>query len=369
MHHTIHEDNQDVRTDAWGLVDFYLKPIAPFLQQEGVTEICINNYQDIYIERFGRMERVPATFDSEQHLQTLVKQISNALGQVSDAETHPILDARLIDGSRVCAVLYPTSPRGTCITIRVFPRIRITADKLVEYGSLTPDMLEFLRVAILVRGNGLVSGGTGSGKTTLLNVLSSFVPKKDRVLTVEDTKELQVDVENLVALEAPQKRKLGHDYQHVDMAFLIRTTLRMKPTRIIVGEVRDGNAATAFLYAINTGHSGTCSTIHANNPEDALTRMQTLVAGDGKLPFEVVREQVRCNLHFVVQAQDTPQHGRRIIAITELRHGQTVVLWSWDYIAGKHVAHAENIRTSVLLEQAQIYGVETSLLSTFKKAD
>ncbi len=360
----IDEQAPDSRTDAWGLVDFYLKPIAPFLQQDGVTEICINNHKEVFIEQFGEMKRIDVQFPSEQYMVTLVKQIANALGQVTDPDTHPILDARLNDGSRVCAVLFPTSPRGTCLTIRVFPKVRLTAEKLVELGSMTQNMYEYLKVATQVRFNGIVSGGTGSGKTTLLNVLSSFIPPSDRVLTVEDTQELQVDVDNLVALEAPRKRKAkGTDYQEVDMAFLIKTTLRMKPTRIIVGEIRDGNAAVSFLHAINTGHSGTCATIHANNPTDALSRMQTLVAGDGNLPFDVVKSQVRSNLNFIVQAEETPKHGRRITTIAELKEGKLNTLWEWDYIHGKHIEHTDRITESEALKKAQIYGINTPLLS------
>ena len=351
-----------VNTDVNALVEYYLGPVAAYLKEDGVTEICINKFDEIFIERNGEMERVDAQFDNEHDLSTLVTQIANSLGQPCNAKSHPILDARLKDGSRVCAVLFPVSTRGTCITIRVFPKVRLCSNDLIKYDSLTPEMLEYMKLAIKVYGNGLVSGGTGSGKTTLLNITSSFIPYDDRVVTVEDTKELQVEVGNLVALEAPQKVK-GEKEQDIDMSFLIKTTLRQRPDRIIVGEVRDANAATAFLHAINTGHSGTCATIHANSPEDALVRMQTLIAGGGGLPFDIVSTQVRSNLHFLVQAERTPTHGRKIVVIGELQMGELKRLWEWDYVKGMHVANKENIAKSTILAKAKIFGLDSELFN------
>lgn len=352
-----------VQDDTWSLVNFYLSPVQPFFERPGVSEICINRYDEVFVETFGQMEKVDVQFADETILATAIKQIANALGQVADPVTHPILDARLGDGSRVCAVLFPTAPRGSCITIRVFPKERLTVDDLLQKGSFSSDMLEFFRVATLSRANMLVSGGTGSGKTTLLNVLSSFIPKEDRVLTVEDTKELQIEVDNMVALEAPQRR-LPEGAQDVDMSFLINTTLRMKPTRILVGEIRKASAADAFLKAINTGHSGTCSTIHANSPIDALVRIQTLIAGEGALPFDVVKQQVRGNLNVVVQAESTPRHGKRVVEIAEMRDGQMYPLWQWNYIEGRHDAIAENIAVSDVLSKAARYGIASPLIKS-----
>jgi pilus assembly protein CpaF len=195
-------------------------------------------------------------------------------------------------------------------------------------------MLELLKLAVICRFNILVSGGTGSGKTTLLNVLSDFIPATDRVLTVEDTRELQIENENHIPFEAPTRRKKA-DSQNVDLAFLIKTCLRKNPTRIIVGEIRDAKAANAFLQAINTGHSA-CSTIHANGPEDALIRIQTLVAGQGDLPFDVVKAQVRANLNIIIHTESTPNHGRRIVSVTEIIEGQPSELWCWSYRQGIH---------------------------------
>ncbi|NND64759.1 MAG: CpaF family protein [Gammaproteobacteria bacterium] len=354
--------NKKRSDDTWALVDYYLQPISSYFEMDGVSEICINRFDDVYVERFGKMEPVAAKFDSEETLATALKQIANALGQVCDQNTHPILDARLKDGSRVCGVLFPTAPLGTCISIRVFPKTRLNAQDLLEKGSYSEEMLEYFRVATMVRSNMLVSGGTGSGKTTLLNVLSSFIPTEDRVITVEDTLELQVDVENLVALEAPQVRRMAKDAQNVNMERLIRTTLRMKPTRIIVGEIRDAGAAVAFLLGINTGHSGTCSTIHANSPVDALIRMQTLIAGEGSLPFDVVQQQVRSNLHVLIQAESTPNHGKRVVEIVELREGEPTSLWRWDYVKGVHQLDEQALSESVVLAKAKRFGIESTLI-------
>jgi pilus assembly protein CpaF len=185
------------------------------------------------------------------------------------------------------------------------------------------------------RSSGLVVGGTGSGKTTLLNVACDYIPDTERLITVEDTHELQSNVPNIVHLEAPQRRQKDNG-QVVDMPYLIKTSLRLDPTRIIVGEIRDGEAAAAFLRAINTGHCA-CSTIHANGPQDALTRIQTEVAGYAKLPFDVVRAQVRANLNFLIFCEDTPLHGRRVVSISEIVDQQVVELWRWDYEKGEHV--------------------------------
>jgi pilus assembly protein CpaF len=343
--------------DAWSLVDYYMEPLKKYLSLEGVSEIWINKYNKVYIEQFGQKKLVDVRFDSEQTVQTLIMQIGNALGQPTDPETHPILDARLKDGSRVCAVLYPVAPLGSNLTIRVFPEVRLDVKSLIESGSVTADMMEYLKLAVLTRSNMLVSGGTGSGKTTLLNILSSFIPAEDRVVTVEDTQELQVSVDNLVMLEAPRRRKGKGDAQKVDMAFLIRTTLRQKPDRILVGEIRDMEAATAFLHAINTGHSGVCSTIHANSCDDALVRMQTLIAGSGSLPWNVLEVQVKSNLNVLIHAAGT-QHGRRIVQVAEIQNSKAVTLWDFDYVEDRHNFYPQNLESSEVVKAAIKHGVE-----------
>jgi len=324
---------------VWSLVKYYMTPIESLFDIEGVTEISVNRFDEIYIERFDKREKADAKFEDEEAVATLINQVGVALRQPVDKNTHPVLDARLADGTRVCGVLYPISTRGSCISFRLFPKKRITGDYLVERQTLTEDMLEFLRLSVICRSNMLISGSTGSGKTTLLNILSGFIPEEERILTVEDTKELQVFTKNLVSLEAPTRRKQD-DSQVVDLAFLIKTSLRKNPDRIIVGEIRDAKAATAFLHAINTGHSA-CSTIHANNPDDSLLRIQTLVAGEGTLPFDVVKSQVRSNLDIIVHVELTPHQGRRVTSISEIANGATKELWAWSYREAHHITKSK----------------------------
>jgi pilus assembly protein CpaF len=342
------------QNDAWSLVGYYLEPIKHLFAMDGITEICVNRFDEIFIERSGEMMKVSdAAFADETQVSTLVNQIANALGQAVDKDTHPVLDARLADGTRVCAVLYPVATKGTCITFRIFPKEKITAEFLIEKGSLTTEMINFLKMAVLCRCNILVSGGTGSGKTTLLNVILGFIDGKDRVLSVEDTRELQIETENHIPLEAPTRRK-KKDYQQIDLAFLIKTSLRKNPTRIIVGEIRDSKAAVAFLHAINTGHSA-CTTIHANGPEDALSRIQTLVAGKGDIPFEVVKAQVRANINLIVHIENTPNHGRRIVSIAEMQNTSLVELWRWSY---SQAAHIKEDPTSDVFKRLNKYGIQ-----------
>lgn len=335
---------------SWDLVEYYLRPIKELFNTDGVTEISVNRYDQIYIEKNGRSELAnDYKFPDEAYVSTMVSQIANALGQAVDKTTHPILDARLQDGTRVCAPLHPVSVRGTSISFRLFPKKKLTAKDLINFGSFTEEMLEFLRLATICHYNILVSGGTGSGKTTLLNTVSEFIPSEDRVITVEDTQELRITTPNQVNLEAPNRRhKEGS--QHVDMALLIKTCLRMNPTRIVVGEIRDASAATAFLHAINTGHTS-CSTIHANSSADALERIQTLVAGHGDLPFQVVKAQVRSNLNLIVHAEKTPLHGRKLTSIAEIQDDKVVPIYRFSYNQGKHVRTEAKAKLNERLEK------------------
>ncbi len=343
-----------VSQNPWDLVDHYLSPIKDLFKTEGVTEICVNRYNEIYIEQYGQFKFMKdITFPDESYVATMVNQIANALGQPVDKDTHPILDARLKDGTRVCAPLYPVSSRGTSVSFRIFPKKKLAADDLLEYGSLTGEMLEYLNAAMVCHYNALISGGTGSGKTTLVNIISAFISEKDRVITVEDTRELKISPPNQVNLEAPVRRHKQNG-QKVDLALLIRTCLRMNPTRIIVGEIRDAGAATAFLHAINTGHTA-CSTIHANGPKDALERIQTLVAGHGDLPFEVVKAQVRSNLNLIVHVEKTPANGRKITSISEIQDGKIMEIFRWSYKNGRH--EKTGIKPD-LFKRLEKYGVE-----------
>lgn len=339
---------------SWDLAEYYLGPIKHLFEMPGVTEIMVNRFDDICIEQNGEIKTVPdAAFSEEEDVVTLIEQIGHALGQPVDSKTHPVLDARLLDGSRVCGVLYPVASNGSMISFRVFPKKQITAEFLVEKGALTAEMLDFLKTAVICRANILVSGSCGSGKTTLLNVISGFIPNGDRIVTVEDTRELRIKAgKHHVPLEAPTRRE--EEGQKITLEFLLRTTLRLNPTRIILGEMRDAAAATTFLHAVNTGHNAS-STIHANGPADALTRIQTLVARHGSLPFDVVKKQVWGNLDLIVHVENTPNHGRRVVSITEINNSDAVELWRWSYRQGVHVRQPA---ASVLYERLNKYGLE-----------
>lgn len=355
MEHNINL-NYDQYDPAWGLVEHYLEPIKHYFVMDGVSEIMVNAYNKIFIEQFGKMRKIDEHFKSEYDTKTLILQIANALGQGADEDTHPIVDARLPDGTRVCCTFSSVSAGANTLTFRVFPKVKITADMLVEYQSLTSEMLDYLKKTVLIRGNLLVSGGTGSGKTTILNCLSEYIPECDRVITCEDTKELQIDMVNMISLEAPNRRKQSDDAIVVDLAYLIKTTLRQKPSRIIVGEIRNADASFAFLQAINTGHSGCWSTLHANSPEKALKRIQTLVASNGDLPYEVVHDEVRSNLDVIIQAEDTPNDGKKIVDISEVQEDGTLKrMFYWDFRAKEH--KNESLAESVILNKALEYGV------------
>jgi pilus assembly protein CpaF len=320
----------------WELVRHYLRPIEPYFRQEGVTGIFVNRYDSVYVMRSGEFRKVDARWSNEFHFVTAIEQIANALGQEVHALERPLLDARLDDGSRINAVLAPTGVAGSNMTVRLFPKTRHTAESLLEAGSFDESMCRYLRLAMLNRFNLIVSGGTGSGKTTLLNAVSNFIPPDDRIVSIEDTAELQINSSHWVALEAPHR--FAKDAEPLTMSRLVKNALRMEPQRLIVGEVRDGAAAEALLTAANTGHSGILSTIHANSALDTIDRLTNLAAsGFAAIPYEHVQRQVRNNLDVIVHAQKTPRHGRRIVEIAELDGGEFHLLWRWNYDEGRHV--------------------------------
>jgi pilus assembly protein CpaF len=319
----------------WELVRHYLRPIEPYFKQEGVTGIFVNRFDSVYIMRFGEFEAVDARWISEFQFVTAIEQIANALGQEVHPLERPLLDARLDDGSRINAVLAPTGVAGSNMSVRLFPKTRFTAAALMQTGSFDASMCRYLRLAMQQRFNILVSGGTGSGKTTLLNAVSNFIPADDRIVSIEDTAELQIDSVHWVALEAPHR--FVKDVEPLTMSRLVKNALRMEPQRLIVGEVRDGAAAEALLTAANTGHSGILSTIHANSALDTIDRLTNLAAaGFAAIPYEHVQRQVRNNLDVIVHAQKTPRHGRRVVEIAELVDGEFHLLWRWDYREGRH---------------------------------
>jgi pilus assembly protein CpaF len=319
----------------WELVRHYLTPIAPYFRMDAVTGIFVNRYDSVYIMRHGDFIKVDSRWMSEFHFVTAIEQIANALGQEVHALERPLLDARLDDGSRINAVLAPTGVAGSNMSVRLFPKTRYTADALMQTGSFNADMRRYLKLAMLNRFNMLVSGGTGSGKTTLLNAVSNFIPPDDRIVSIEDTAELQIDSSHWVALEAPHR--FIKDVEPLTMSRLVKNALRMEPQRLIVGEVRDSAAAEALLTAANTGHSGILSTIHANSALDTIDRLTNLAAGGfASIPYEHVQRQVRNNLDVIVHAQKTPKHGRRIVEIAELVQGEFRLLWRWNYRTAQH---------------------------------
>ncbi|MGH9140240.1 MAG: CpaF family protein [Vicinamibacterales bacterium] len=274
----------------------FLRPIALFIQDPDVSEIMVNGDGRVFLERQGRLEPADGVHLPEKSLQVAVRNIARTLGD-DVSEEQPILDARLPDGSRVAAVIPPCSLGGTTLTIRKFRSRFFTAEELVRTGTLTTDVLQHVRIAIEARRTVLISGGTSTGKTTLLNALAAFLPSSERIVVIEDTAELQVDKPNVVRFEA---RRAQRDLPAVTIRDLLRATLRHRPDRVIVGEVRGGEAYD-LLQALNTGHAGTLSTIHANSAEQALTRLASCVLQSGvELPYRAIRHQIADSIALVL---------------------------------------------------------------------
>ncbi len=299
--------------------------IQPLLDDPEISEIMINGSDKVYVERKGRLERVPIRFPDDQAVLRLIDRIISPLGRRID-EDSPTVDARLPDGSRVNAVIPPAAIDGPSVTIRKFARERLHVADLIRLGSLTEHMAEFLRACVVGRLNIVVSGGTGSGKTTLLNVLSEYIPEEERIVTIEDAAELQLHQEHVVRLEAKPPNVEGKG--EVTIRHLVRNALRMRPDRIIVGEVRGGEALD-MLQAMNTGHDGSMTTLHANSPRDAVRRLETLTLFAGlDLPVRVIREQITSAVDVIVQQSRLRDGSRRVTSITEVvgMEGDTVVL-------------------------------------------
>ena len=300
-------------------------PISPVLRSPRVSEIMINGPDHVFVESKGKIFESGIRFFSEQHLLSIIQRIVEPLGRHVD-EASPMVDARLPDGSRVNAIIPPLALQGASVTIRKFSEKKLTTDDLIKFGSMTPEMALFLEEAVRSRQNILVSGGTGSGKTTLLNVLSLFIPKGERVITVEDSAELKLDHPNLVSLEARPANIEGKG--RITIRDLVINTLRMRPDRIIVGECR-GAEALDMLQAMNTGHDGSLTTAHANNPRDALTRLENMVMMAGfDLPSKAIREQIASALDLIIQQTRLPDGSRKIIQISEVtgREGDVILL-------------------------------------------
>lgn len=297
-----------------------LGPLEELLADAGVTEIMVNRFDKIYIERHGRLEKHPLTFTSERAVLGVIERIVAPLGRRID-ESSPMVDARLKDGSRVNAIIPPLALKGAALTIRKFARYKMTASDLVALGAMSDDMATFLEVCVTARKNIVVAGGTGSGKTTLLNILSNFIPSGERIITVEDAAELQLHHDHWISLESRPANVEGKGT--VAIRDLVRNTLRMRPDRIVVGECRGGEALD-MLQAMNTGHDGSLTTLHANSPRDALARLETMVLMAGmELPLSAIRDQVASAIHLIVQQTRFACGTRMVTSITELTGMET----------------------------------------------
>ncbi|MGA2255295.1 MAG: ATPase, T2SS/T4P/T4SS family [Thermoguttaceae bacterium] len=298
-------------------VGYFLEPIGPFLADESVSEIMVNGYDCIYVERRGKLIRTDATFPSEDALLTAIHNVAQWVGR-EITEEHPVLDARLPDGSRVHAVIPPSARTGTYLTIRRFTKQILTIDDLIDFGSLSSAAKEFIEICVRLRKNIIISGGTGTGKTVLLGAISRFIPEEERIIVIEDTSELRLIQDHCLYLESQQADRRGRGGLNVRQLFV--NSLRMRPDRIIVGEVRGGEALD-MIQSMISGHSGALSTVHANSPLDALIRLETLsLMSDIEIPVYVARAQVASAIHLVVQIARFSEDGsRKITRITEAR--------------------------------------------------
>ncbi len=290
-------------------------PLEALLDDPQVTEIMVNGPNSVYVEKHGKLERTGIVFRDDRHVINIIDRIVSQIGRHID-EASPMVDARLPDGSRVNAVIPPISLIGPVLTIRKFSKTPMTAQDLVKYGSATPRMLGFLEACVRGKLNIVVSGGTGSGKTTLLNVLSSYIPENERIVTIEDAAEVQLNQAHVVTLESRPPNLEGHG--HIGIRDLVRNALRMRPDRIIVGEVR-GAESLDMLQAMNTGHDGSITTAHANSPRDTIARIETMVMMAGmELPLKAIREQIASAIDLIVQQARLRDGTRKIISITEV---------------------------------------------------
>ena len=302
---------QDVSDDILGY-----GPIDKLLKEENVSEVMVNGPGTVYVERSGRIERDPATFVDADHLRRIIDKIVSEVGRRIDEST-PMVDARLPDGSRVNAVVSPLAIDGPFLTIRKFSKDPLQVDDLIRFGSINAHSARFLQACIVGKLNVIVSGGTGTGKTTLLNVLSSFIPPEERIVTIEDAKELQLHQDHVLSMEARPPNIEGRG--EVTIRDLVKNSLRMRPDRIVIGECRSGEALD-MLQAMNTGHDGSLTTLHANSPRDALARLETLVLMAGfDLPVRAIREQVASAVDVIVQLTRLRDGTRRVTHITEVQ--------------------------------------------------
>ena len=316
-----------------------LGPLESLLADDSVSEIMVNRYDQIFVERAGKLQESEIVFSSDQAVQSAIERIVAPLGRRID-ESSPMVDGRLKDGSRVNAVIPPLSLKGPSLTIRKFSKRKLQAQDMVNYGSATMDMMNFLKLAVEQRKNVLISGGTGSGKTTLLNILSNYIPDDERVVTVEDAAELKLSQPNLVSLEARPANVEGKGL--VSIRDLVRNCLRMRPDRIVVGECRGGEALD-MLQAMNTGHDGSLTTVHANAPRDTLARLEVMVLMAGMdLPVAAIRQQIASAIDLIVQQQRMSDGTRKITHISEVTGMENGVIQLQDLFLFKQHGYDDN---------------------------
>ena len=341
----------------------FLEPVREYLADDAVSEILINGPERVYIERSGKLEEVPARFVSESALRAAAANIAKSVGRILD-EAHPRLDARLPDGSRVHAVIPPLSRIGTVIAIRKFRKEALTVAKMREFGSMDEEMERLLRALVLLHKNVIVSGATSSGKTSVLNALSSFIPDNERVLVIEDASELQLQQRHVVPFETRKPDKNGQG--EVTIRDLIRSALRLRPDRIVIGEIRGGEALD-LLQALNTGHAGSMSTIHANSPIDALSRIETCALLSGiDIPLVALRSQVASAIDAVIHTARLPDGSRKVVEVSEvqpLENGEYRVRslrkWRTTSVApdGRVAGAFEGAETPTFAEEAKLSGI------------
>src|SRR5918992_730719 len=336
-----------------------LGPLEPLLRDESITEVMVNGPRQVYIERAGKIELTNVSFQNDEHVMRIIDRIISPIGRRVD-ESSPMVDARLVDGSRVNAVIPPISLVGPVLTIRKFSASPLTTDDLIRFGTATPEMFDFLRACVEARLNIFVSGGTGSGKTTMLNVLSSFIPNDERIVTIEDAAELQLRQEHVVTLEARPANLEGEG--EVSIRHLLRNAMHMRPDRIIVGECRSGEALD-MLQAMNSGQDGSLSTGHANSPRDMLRRLETMVLMTGyELPLRAIREQMASAVDLIVHTARLKDGTRKITNVTEIYGIEDDEILTHDIFAFEQTGVDENGR---IIGELKPTGVRPTFMAQF----
>jgi len=342
----------------------FLEPIRKYLEDDSVSEILINGHSQIFVEQSGKLQKVDASFVSEASLKAAASNIAKSVGRILN-DDNPRLDARLPDGSRVHAVIPPLSRKGTAIAIRKFKRDTLTIAKMLEYGSLDENIYKLIRACVLLHKNVIVSGGTSSGKTSVLNALSAFIANNERILVIEDASELQLQQEHVVPFETKKADKNGNG--EVSIRDLIESSLRLRPDRLVIGEIRGGEAID-LLQALNTGHSGSMSTIHSNSALDCMYRMETCALLSGvEIPLMALRAQVASAIDVVIQTARLSDGSRKIIGVSEILplvaneyRIQDLAVWKTTNISpeGKVIGQFEMLNEPTFSADARVAGIE-----------